>query len=340
MRTSALAPSSEALLCQLANSSLTPSTIQLVFPPADGLPQALQRQGWTVKIWHRHYGMHQNLLKQGIDSIFASEPPAQDAALTVIFWPKEKPLAAWLVAHINNELTADQQLWLVGGNRSGLKSAAKLLAPFTLTKLASARHCLVYSVMADNAVQDTSLAATAHTITIKDTPVTMVTTPGVFSQQHLDPGTMLLLESLPSLASGAVLDFGCGSGVISAWLANRQPTLQLTAVDVDAFALAATAKTAAHNDLTINHYPVTGAVDIQGRFRHIVTNPPFHTGQQTDLSMAQTLIEHAKRHLTRDGELWLVANAFLPYHDLMANYFSEITVIAQNNRYRVYHARG
>lgn len=70
----------------------------------------------------------------------------------------------------------------------------------------------------------------------------------------------------------------------------------------------------------------------------IISNPPFHDGMQTNLDAAQTLIRGAVRHLNSGGELRIVANAFLPYPDVLDETFGFHEVIAQTGRFKVYRA--
>lgn len=51
------------------------------------------------------------------------------------------------------------------------------------------------------------------------------------------------------------------------------------------------------------------------------------------------LIQQAKWHLTAGGELRIVANAFLPYPDLLAQHFSKFEVLAQTTKFKVYSVR-
>ena len=63
-------------------------------------------------------------------------------------------------------------------------------------------------------------------------PLGLWSQPGVFSWNRLDPGTALLMESLPRL-KGRGADFGCGIGMLSrAALANPDVT-QLAMIDMD-----------------------------------------------------------------------------------------------------------
>lgn len=68
----------------------------------------------------------------------------------------------------------------------------------------------------------------------------------------------------------------------------------------------------------------------------IISNPPFHDGLQTSLEAAQALIRGAVRHLNSGGELRIVANAFLPYPQVLDETFGFHEVIAQTGRFKVY----
>ena len=74
--------------------------------------------------------------------------------------------------------------------------------------------------------------------------------------------------------------------------------------------------------------------EVKGRFDMIISNPPFHDGMQTSLDAAQTLIRGAVRHLNSGGELRIVANAFLPYPDVLDETFGFHEVIAQTGASR------
>ena len=72
------------------------------------------------------------------------------------------------------------------------------------------------------------------------------TLPGVFSQTHIDPATLLLLNTLKDTSLGRVLDFACGAGVITSAL--HQSAEQLTACDVNPMAIAASNMTFSAGD--------------------------------------------------------------------------------------------
>jgi 16S rRNA (guanine1207-N2)-methyltransferase len=143
---------------------------------------------------------------------------------------------------------------------------------------------------------------------------------------------------LSQVTSGKIADFGCGAGVISAYLAKLNPKNRIFAMDVDAFALASTQMTFAENQLTpeqIEIKAVTGIEDAPLFLHAIVSNPPFHMGIETDYTASETLCKTSRRHLKSGGELWIVANRFLNYPTLIEQNFGRCTVKADQQGFKV-----
>lgn len=78
-------------------------------------------------------------------------------------------------------------------------------------------------------------APTTVTLTLPDLTFTLTTDRGVFSADHVDPGTRLLLMEAPPLPAGPVdvVDVGCGYGPIALTMALRAPEATVWAVDVN-----------------------------------------------------------------------------------------------------------
>ena len=81
------------------------------------------------------------------------------------------------------------------------------------------------------------------------------------------------------------------------------------------------------------------ASDIEGKFDLIISNPPFHDGIDTAYRAVTELITQAKWHLNQGGELRIVANAFLPYPELLRQHFGDYEVVAQTGKFKVYSVR-
>ncbi|GAA5058927.1 16S rRNA (guanine1207-N2)-methyltransferase [Thermocatellispora tengchongensis] len=72
------------------------------------------------------------------------------------------------------------------------------------------------------------------TLVLPDLHLRLETDRGVFSPDRVDPGTRILLESVPPPpAEGDLLDLGCGYGPIALTMAARAPRATVWAVDVN-----------------------------------------------------------------------------------------------------------
>ncbi|HUV89496.1 MAG TPA: methyltransferase, partial [Anaerolineae bacterium] len=65
------------------------------------------------------------------------------------------------------------------------------------------------------------------------------------------------------------------------------------------------------------------------------TNPPFHQGVGVDYEVACQFVRDAARVLRRGGRLFLVANRFLRYGDLLCETFGNVATAYADNRYHV-----
>lgn len=154
-----------------------------------------------------------------------------------------------------------------------------------------------------------------------------------FGGTKIDPGTKLLLDSL-DLDGEEVLDFGCGNGSITLWLAARGK--RVSAVDVSWSAVAATQIGAAESELSVATAWSDGTAAYPDHsFDAIVTNPPFHRGTAKDSDATLALFDDARRLLRPGGELWCVYNSHLPWRKELNQRLGRTRVVAQNRQYTV-----
>ena len=144
------------------------------------------------------------------------------------------------------------------------------------------------------------------------------------------------------MTSGKISDFGCGPGVISAYLAKLNPQNRIFAMDVDAFALASTRLTFEKNNLSPEQLEISAVTGIEDAplFLHaIVSNPPFHQGIHTNYNASENLCKTSRRHLKSGGELWMVSNRFLNYPLLIEQNFGQCSVKADQQGFKVLFAK-
>ncbi len=104
---------------------------------------------------------------------------------------------------------------------------------------------------------------------------------GVFSPDHLDLGTQVLLRSVPAPPDdGELLDLGCGWGPVALTLATLAPAARVWAVDVNERALDLTRRNAARlgADRLVAAAPDEVPTDV--RFAAIWSNPPIRVGKE------------------------------------------------------------
>ncbi|XPP26302.1 MAG: class I SAM-dependent methyltransferase [Leucobacter sp.] len=110
----------------------------------------------------------------------------------------------------------------------------------------------------------------------------VVTAGGVFSPEHLDQGTEVLLhwlEKEDAADHGPILDLGCGWGAIALSAALRSPETEVWAVDVNERARDLTAANARALGLANIRIAPPEAVPESLGFAAIHSNPPIRVGK-------------------------------------------------------------
>ena len=125
---------------------------------------------------------------------------------------------------------------------------------------------------------------------------------GVFSKQHVDPGSELLCRALPEDLSGRVLDMGCGWGAMTIMTLAKCPDVVMTMADVNERALGLAVSNVAKNRMEATAVLSDGFESIEGEFDSVITNPPIRAGK----SVIYKMFEDAKAHLREGGALYLV----------------------------------
>jgi len=131
----------------------------------------------------------------------------------------------------------------------------------------------------------------------------VVTANAVFSPEHIDTGTQVLLNNTPAPPPGGdFLDLGCGWGPISLHLALSSPHATVWAVDVNERALELVRRNAEKLGLTNINAALPGDVPDGVAFRTIFSNPPIRVGKSELHSMLQAWLPR----LQPGSDAWLV----------------------------------
>ncbi|MCR2801482.1 MULTISPECIES: class I SAM-dependent methyltransferase [unclassified Microbacterium] len=140
-------------------------------------------------------------------------------------------------------------------------------------------------------------------VTLAGRAVEVTTAGGVFSPDHVDSGTAVLLANTPPPPPGGhLLDLGCGWGPISLSLAMDAPHATVWAVDVNERALDLVRRNAEALGLTNINAALPDDVPSDVSFRSIRSNPPIRVGK----SVLHGMLQHWIPRLDARSDAWLV----------------------------------
>jgi len=143
------------------------------------------------------------------------------------------------------------------------------------------------------------------TVTLAGREIELTTAAGVFSPDHVDVGTSVLLANTPPPPPGGhLLDLGCGWGPISLSLAIAAPHATVWAVDVNERALDLVRRNAAELRLDNVNAVTPDDVPADVRFRTIRSNPPIRVGK----SELHDLLERWIPRLDERADGWFVVS--------------------------------
>lgn len=164
----------------------------------------------------------------------------------------------------------------------------------------------------------------------------LITRAGIFSSDHIDPGSQLLADHLPANLHGRVADLGAGWGFLSDAALRRCPRIErIDLFEADARALeCARANLSGHErDIGFHWHDVT--TGLPETYDFILMNPPFHSGQDTDVDLGRAFLTTAAASLKRNGKLHFVANRQLPYEPMLDHLRLAWRKVAENAAYKL-----
>ncbi len=269
---------------------------------------------------------HDHFATQGFVATPNSDAPCQDA---VVFLPRAKALARALIHQACSR--ASGVIVVDGAKTDGVDSLLKdIRKRVAIEGPISKAHGKIFwfqsdaDAFADWAAPENQMVDGFHTA------------PGVFSADGIDPASALLLKSLPTKHGTRIADLGAGWGFLSAKLIDD--TLRsLHLVEADHTALTC-ARANVTDPRAQFHWADATKWSAPEPLDMVIMNPPFHTSRSADPTLGQGFITSAARNLTRNGQLWMVANRHLPYEATLAEAFARVDEVAGDNRFKVFHA--
>jgi 16S rRNA (guanine1207-N2)-methyltransferase len=136
-----------------------------------------------------------------------------------------------------------------------------------------------------------------------DTLIKLTTDSGVFSKDHLDPGSELLLQHIvKQFNQQSFCDVGCGYGAIGITVKKIFPDAFVTMFDINQRAVETAAENCKLNNVQCEVIHSDGFDKISDSFDMVAINPPIRAGK----TVVYRLFEEIEKHLNKDGILLVV----------------------------------
>jgi 23S rRNA (guanine1835-N2)-methyltransferase len=211
-------------------------------------------------------------------------------------------------------------------------------------------HLFEVRVRANEATFATIDGPTAAAIKVQEYDLVLTGGPGVFAAERFDVGTRLLASQLDWLANDRadavdIVDLGCGNGALGILALRRWPNARILFLDESAAAI-----DSARNNVIAN----TGDEGLRrSRFVRsdvfselldskvdlVLCNPPFHHANAMNDEVAWQMFQQSYRRLRSGGELWVVGNRHLGYHDKLRRLFGDVSQLDSHPKFVVLAAR-
>lgn len=283
---------------------------------------------------------------------FLLAPPVDRFDAAIIILPKGRKVARRWLLQAHQWLASSGILYLAGANDEGIQSVAKdaseLFGETNVLgyKKGSRIYRCIKSKSVDHAPEWTREPGIAvdtwneFNVQIRGREYVIRTLPGVFSFDHLDEGTRMMLECMQIPAGGRILDLGSGCGVIGIVAADLGAG-HVDLADDHLLSVRSTLENLRVNNISNS---CVYASDLYKNlptvmYDTILSNPPFHAGKNVNYEMTNQLIEQSYQRLVHGGSLIIVANRFIRYERLMNQIFNNVSILQESGKFHLLSSR-
>lgn len=291
-------------------------------------------------ISHRawQHNLNLNQLPDNLQRLGPLDPLPKDVDLVLLKVPKSLSLLEFQLARLAAELPPGTQLVAAAKSKTFTPAVRDLFQRYcdqVDVSLAQKKSRLLQARFKAVAIDDSQFI---NRWSVPELNLELLHHAGVFARNQLDIGARFLLENLPPAGAESAIDLGCGNGVLGIGYARTSPASSITWVDESFLAVASTrANVAANLEPADGHYQalVDDCLSQQAAQSCdlILCNPPFHQEHAVTSHIAVQMFTDARRVLRQGGELRVVANRHLAYHQPLKHLFGGVRQIAANPKF-------
>ena len=265
---------------------------------------------------------------------FQDFTPVNNFALVEI--TRSKPQSLGLIAQAFDTLSKNSILMIDGNKTDGIESHLKTLRKlFNIEGVISKAHGKIFWIkkstrpqILDQWLKGLEPTKIDHNYSTKA---------GIFSANHIDKASALLLENLPNHLSGNGADLGAGWGYLSSELLKSNDKIKsICLIEADWNALECAKLNI--NDKRAEFEWADATQYKKTKYDFIVMNPPFHLTRKAEPDIGKSFIKQANELLLPKGQLWMVANRQLAYETTLDTYFTTVNSITETPQFKVINA--
>ncbi len=259
--------------------------------------------------------------------------------LVLIKVPKTLALLEDELIRLHPHLMSSTQVIVAGMIKTLPSSVWKLLERLigpTTTSLARKKARLIFATPDEGLIVPPSPYPVSYQL--ENTEYLISNHANVFSRDSLDIGTRFFLQHLPSRQDVCdIIDLGCGNGLVGLIAAERSPVATVHFVD-ESFMAVASAKDNFQRVFGRQREATfqvgNGLMEVEPESTDLILcNPPFHQQNTVGDQIAVSLFKQSQRVLRKGGELWVIGNRHLDYHNSLNRLFGSHSVIASNSKF-------
>ena len=294
-----------------------------------------------------HLALQKNLALNGLAADQVTFVPASEVAqgpfdCVLIRVPKILALLEEQLIRLHGQLAPGARV-IAGAMIKHLPRAAgdlleRYIGPVQAS-LAVKKARLLSATAAD---QPTTVSPYPTRYRLDEPPIELLNHAGLFSREALDIGTRAFLPHLPrALGELRVADLGCGNGVVGIVYALHNPQAHLTLVDESYMAVQSARGNwqAVHGERPAEIRAGDGlAEQAPASLDLVLCNPPFHQQQVVGDFLAWRMFTQARAALAKGGELWIVGNRHLGYHQKLKRLFGKAEQVAATPKFVILRA--